>query len=266
MDVVIKFISERIFPEEKISMNTSDTENESDTDNENNPGSKSGTEFEIFVSNKLNLYPQITRRELKILGVEHNMLFSDVQPTIEIKQKIGFEDNDDVYFAKQPFNSQKDPDFIIFYRIKDGEDIFKIYTLEVKSSKNNNHPVWNGSIPFPSKHNLYLYYHHGNKRKYYWLQYGCDMITHEERNILTEFSEESKKQTDYFKKKLKGMRWGLSNRQSFEQNFECPETTPLQHLDILRSIYGEEYSLKTNRYLSKHSKENVRKRRIFYEI
>jgi hypothetical protein len=233
MNIVIKLISDKIFPE------------------------SGGKKFEEFILKKLQTssVKSLTSREVTNLGINKESVL-----TLEQK-KISLNKEDDVYFCYEPFGSQSFPDFLFLYRSTE-DNLFKIFTLEIKSTENKR-PVWNCSLPFPTKHHFYLFLHVGRKW-YYSLTMGDKLISLDAYNVLHELAEDE----DY-QKKVKQVNsivenWSYYSRPMYNQKFDFPVTDENDYLEILREIYGDNYSVRTLKYISKHSKEERSAKEEFF--
>jgi Eco57I restriction-modification methylase len=235
MDIVIKLVSEKTFPK------------------------SGGKIFEKFVLENLQTsnVKSLTSREITNLGIDKSLVLTLEQKEISLNKK------DDVYYCYEPFGSQSFPDFLFIYRSHD--NIFKLFTLELKSA-GTKRPVWNCSLPFPSKHHFYLFLRVGGEKKkwYYSLTTGDKLIPLDVYNILHKHAEDE----DYQKKteRVNALveNWSYYSRPMYNQKFDFPVTDENDCLEILREIYGDDYSIRTLKYISKHSKEERSAKEEFF--
>ena len=96
-------------------------------------------------------------------------------------------------FIYQPYGKQNFPDFLIFTKKY-------IVALEIKYSKNKNKsPMWNSNLPKGNA--IYIFGSYGLKDITFFK--GSDILPEEERNLLVDFFESTKKMENRFKKLLK---------------------------------------------------------------
>lgn len=96
-------------------------------------------------------------------------------------------------FVYQPYGSQNFPDFLIFTEKY-------IVALEIKYSTNKNKsPMWNSNLPKGNA--IYIFGSYGLKDIMFFK--GSDILPEEERNLLVDFFEKTKKMENQFKKDMK---------------------------------------------------------------
>lgn len=109
----------------------------------------------------------------------------DDNKVIEIKNNESSK-NYDICYHYQPHGKQNSPDFHIYVK-----GIKEPFSIECKSTKKSNYPMWNSGLPDIHKNYIYLYYN-GNK-KLCFVFMAKHVISLEEQEKLKKFHDKLKK-------------------------------------------------------------------------